>query len=234
MIGQLRISLGPVSYSRVLNTTLITLIPKSSTANTIRDYSPISCCTTLYKIISKVLTIRMSSVMSDLVNEAQVAFVPGRFIHDNTMLAQEIIRGYGEKNLSTRWMIKMDLQKAYDSIQWDFVNRLLRVYEFPAQFVGWLMTCLTTVSYHICLNGQLTNRFGGKKGLRQGDPVSPYLFVLCMEYLSRLIGTLEFNSKYRYHPKCKDLRITHLTFTDDLLFFSKGSLNFVSALLEIF
>lgn len=90
-----------------VNTTIVTLIPKSSTASTIKEYRPIACCSVLYKIISKILTLRMSSIMNILVNEEQAAFVPGRFIHDNTILAQELIRGYGQKSISARCMIKI-------------------------------------------------------------------------------------------------------------------------------
>ncbi|KAL6588050.1 hypothetical protein OROMI_001028 [Orobanche minor] len=140
---------------RSINTTVITLIPKSPTATTVKEYHPIACCTVIYKIISKVMTTRMSKVMDYLVGKEQAAFVPGRFIHDNTIMAQEIIRGYGRKNTSSRCMIKIDLQKAYDSISWLFVEDLLRGLGFPHQFVGWIITCLTTVSYQICLNGQV-------------------------------------------------------------------------------
>lgn len=114
---------------------MIILIPKSSTANTIKDYRHIACCSVLYKIISKILTNRMSSVMSYLVGSEQAAFVPGRYIHDNTILAQELIRGYSRKNTSARCMIKVDLQKAYDSVHWGFIDQLLRCFGFPDQYV---------------------------------------------------------------------------------------------------
>lgn len=219
---------------RSVNTTLLTLLPKGSAATTIKDYRPIACCTVLYKIISKLMTSRMSCVMSYLVNEEQTAFVPGRFIHDNTILAQELIRGYGRKRLSSRCMIKMDLQKAYDSIHWGFVEQLLRGFGFPDKFVGWIMCCMSTVSYYISLNGALLEPFAGKKGLRQGDPISPYLFVLCMEYLSRLMHTVHKNPSFSYHPRCSRLKITHLTFADDILFFSKGTLESITTLLDYF
>lgn len=88
-------------------------------------------------------------MLSSLIGSEQAAFVPGRYIHDNTIMAQEIIRGYGRKNISARCMIKMDLQKAYDSIQWSFVDQLLRCMGCPTSFVKLIIVCLTTVSYQI-------------------------------------------------------------------------------------
>lgn len=164
---------------KCLNTTLITLIPKSSNVSTIKQYRPIACCTVIYKIISKVLTSRMGDVMSSLISGEQAAFVPGRFIHDNTILAQEIIRGYRRKGILARCMIKMDLQKAYDSVQWSFVEQLLRAYRFPSIFVDWILAGLTTVAYQININGGFTAPFAGKN-LGKGTP-SPlfYLFFAC-------------------------------------------------------
>lgn len=131
-------------------------------------------------------------------------------------------------------MIKVDLQKASDSIQWSFVDQLLKMLGFPPHFVKLVVTCLTAVSYQICLNGELTPPFSGGKGLRQGDRVSPFLFVLCMEYLSRCLTSLQHQGGFRYHPQCGALKITHLVFADDLMFFSKGNLSSVSALLDMF
>ncbi|KAL6584556.1 hypothetical protein OROMI_003845 [Orobanche minor] len=131
-------------------------------------------------------------------------------------------------------MVKMDLQKVYDSIQWSFIEHLLRTLGFPAIFVQWIIVCLTMVSYQINVNGQLTEPFKGGKGLRQGDPISPFLFVLCMEYLSRLLKGLHTDPSFRFYPRCKTLGITHLVFADDLLFFCKGDLKSVHAILDCF
>lgn len=217
-----------------INTTVITLILKSSSAYTIKEYSPIACCSVLYKIISKIITARMGKVVRYLVSEEQANFVLGRFIHDNTILAQELIRGYGQKSISARCIIKIDLQKAYDSISWAFVEQILQAYGFPSLFVDWIITCLSSVSYRININGCLTDTFDEKKGLRQGDPISPFLFVLSMDYLSMMMKRLAVQEQFKFHPQCDLLQITHLTFADDLLFFSKGNVHSVSVLLEVF
>ncbi|KAL0297712.1 UNVERIFIED_CONTAM: putative mitochondrial protein [Sesamum radiatum] len=82
------------------------------------------------------------------------------------------------------------------------------------------MECVSTTSFSVALNGSLHGHFPGKKGLRQGDPMSPALFLLCMEYFSRLIKRSTTNSDFNFHPKCEKLKITHLLFADDLMLFS--------------
>ncbi|KAK6160206.1 hypothetical protein DH2020_003587 [Rehmannia glutinosa] len=95
------------------------------------------------------------------------------------------------------------------------------------------MECVTSPSYSITyLNGSLYGKFAGKKGLRQGDPLSPFLFVLCLEYFSRLINLAANRDRFAYHPKCAKLNITHLAFADDLMLFSKGDCNSVGVLLD--
>lgn len=119
-----------------VNCSLITLIPKSPEANTIKDMRPISCCTTIYKIISKILTTRLAEVINYVVHENQSAFVPGRIIHDNIMMAQELIRGYNRKHISPRCMVQMDVQKAYDTIEWSALRYIMIELGFPHIFVN--------------------------------------------------------------------------------------------------
>ncbi|XP_057948369.1 uncharacterized protein LOC131144039 [Malania oleifera] len=93
---------------------------------------------------------------------------------------------------------------------------------FLDQMIVWVMECVTTTSFSISLNGRLNGFFKGRKRLRQGDPLSPLLFVICLEYLSRLLKSLEGKFRFKFHPKCKELKITHLVFADDLMLFSNG------------
>ena len=105
---------------------------------------------------------------------------------------------------------------------------------FPETFVRWILECLSTVSYTFNVNGELTEPLKAKRGLRQGDPISPYLFVLCMEYLSRCLNQLQRNPHFKFHPRCKKLNLTHVCFADDLLLFTRGDLSSVRAIYEAF
>jgi len=112
------------------------------------------------------------------------------------------------------------MMNAYESVSWDFIIHCLVCFGAPLNFVGWVKTCISTPSFSIALNGSLVGFFQGKKGLRQGDPISPYLFVLAMEVLSRLLEAACNNLDFQFHPKCSSLKLTHLCFADDLLIFS--------------
>lgn len=94
------------------------------------------------------------------------------------------------------------------------------------------MTCVTTVQFSVMVNGSLEGYFNGKKGLRQGDPLSPYLFVLGMEYLSRLLAGLEEERNFQYHPKCHRIKLTHPSFADDLMLFCKGNEGSIQCLIR--
>ncbi|KAK6142914.1 hypothetical protein DH2020_023262 [Rehmannia glutinosa] len=121
---------------------------------------------------------------------------------------------------------------AYDTISWSFLEQVLNGLGFPPIFISWVMECVSSVSYSICINGSLQGKFPGKRGLRQGDPMSPALFLLCMEYLSRLLKVRTNTLSFKYHPRCDALKITHLAFVDDLMFFSRGDLPSVKILID--
>ncbi|XP_057485879.1 uncharacterized protein LOC130772160 [Actinidia eriantha] len=215
-----------------LNHTVLALIPKSKEADRVEDFRPIACCNVIYKVISKIIASRLAPALNSIVDSAQSAFVQNRYMTDNIFLLQELLRTYGRKRISPRCILNVDLRKAFDSVDWDFLHDMLSALQFPPRFIGWILECITTASYSLTLNGSLHGFFKGKRGLRQGDPLSPYLFVLCLEYLSRHLGQLKENPDFNFHPRCGGLKLTHLAFADDLVLFSRGDPKSVSLLME--
>ena len=163
---------------------------------------------------------RLAPILADIVDTAQTTFIQKRSMIENIFMLQELLRQYGRKRSSPRCILNVNMRKAFDSVDWTFVQDLLIALNFPPIFVGWIMTCLSTTSYSISLNVSLHGFFQGKRGLREGDLLSPYLFVLCLEYLSRGHGSLKQNANFNFHPKCGVTKITHLAFVDDLVLFS--------------
>ncbi|XP_062099266.1 uncharacterized protein LOC133805147 [Humulus lupulus] len=213
----------------LLNTTL-SLVPKTDNPSRAVDYRPIACCSTIYKCISKLLCSRLARVLPDLVQLNQGAFVQGRSIAHNILIFQDLIKNYGRSSISPRCAIKIDISKAYDTVDWWFIEDLLKALCFPARFIGWIMTCLKNTSYFLLMNGRVQGSFKGEKGLRQGDPMSPLLFVLIMEYLTRRLQLAAQDSVFRFHPMCKSLKLLSLCFANDLILFCKGSLSAVKVL----
>lgn len=205
------------------NATSLVLIPKIQNASRVTDFRPISCLNTIYKVISKLLATRLKSILHLVINHSQSAFLSGRQLSENVLLASEIVQGYNRKNIEPRGMLKVDLRKAFDSIRWDFVLSTLRGLNIPEKFVGWIKECICTPTFSISLNGMSDGFFKSARGLRQGDPLSPYLFVLSMEVFSKLMHS-RFDSGYiSYHPKTIELKISHLMFADDVMVFFDGS-----------
>ncbi|XP_056685981.1 uncharacterized protein [Spinacia oleracea] len=128
----------------------------------------------------------------------------------------------------------MDLRKAYDTVEWGFIEEILSDLGFPSHFTHLVMTCLTTTQYSILINGVPTPLLHPKRGLRQGDPLSPFLFTLSMKYFSRAINTVASHPPFRFHPRCKLLHLNHLCFADYLLMFCKGDPKVVQLMFEGF
>ncbi|XP_050238227.1 uncharacterized protein LOC126687715 [Mercurialis annua] len=137
---------------RQLNSTAITVIPKTSNVDSLPDFRPIACCNVLYKIISKVI-IGLALLLCKIVAPNQSAFVPNRSIAYNIMLAHELVKNYHTNKEYPRCLLKIDLKKAYDSISWDFIEEILISLNFPDKFIALIMSCIKTPSYYIAWNG---------------------------------------------------------------------------------
>lgn len=150
----------------------------------IGDFRPISCCNTTYKCISKIIASRLKGTLPYLISPTQAAFVPGRRIGDNILIAQELMRNYYRHAGPPRCTLKIDLQKAFDSVRWDFLFDVLHHLRFPPKFINLIRVCISTPKFSVKINGALCGFFPRAKDLRQGDPLSPYLFVIIMDSLS--------------------------------------------------
>jgi len=179
----------------------------------------------VYKCIAKILAGRIKVVLPSLVGSYQTAFISGRKISDNILLSQELMKGYHKSTKPPRCAMKVDLMTAYDSVRWDFVDAMLIKMGFPRTVIDWIIVCVTSCQFSININSELPSYFQGGRGLRQGDLISLYLFVLCMEILSRLFCKMSANQEFKFHWRCKKDKISHLCFGDDLMIFSKGDVN---------
>ncbi|GJS59063.1 RNA-directed DNA polymerase, eukaryota, reverse transcriptase zinc-binding domain protein [Tanacetum coccineum] len=126
-------------------------------------------CNVIYKGISKILTNRIKKSLCKVVSTNQSAFIPGRQITDNILISQELLREYNWKNRAKRVSFKIDIQKAYDTINWGFLEKTLSLFGFPIQMIHWIMTCVRSAAFSINVNGEKHGYFKGGRGLRQDD-----------------------------------------------------------------
>ena len=153
-----------------LNQTLITLIPKCTGANYLGSFRPISLCNTIYKIVTKIIVQRIRPLLDKLVSPLQIAFVPGRRGLDNMIIMQELIHTMSTKKGNQGYMaIKIDLEKAYDRLEWHFIRDVLNLYNLPPDTIKLIMSCISGSSILVLLNGGKLGPFLPSRGIRQGD-----------------------------------------------------------------
>ncbi|GLT87976.1 hypothetical protein SLE2022_060240 [Rubroshorea leprosula] len=221
------------------NETLITLIPKNNSPVSIKEFRPIGLCNTTYKIVSKILVARIKPFMDRIISPCQTSFVPGRKGTDNILILQELVHSFAKKKGKCGdFILKLDLEKAYDRLEWGFIHEALCYFNFPPSTIKLIMSCVCTTSISILLNGNRTDTIYPSRGIRQGDPLSPYLFILCMEFLALKIfvdmdsGIWKGSKAGRSGPV-----FSHLFFADDVIFVGKATLencNYLVSLLDFF
>ena len=174
----------PHSQQRQVNSTVSAMVLKVNNPTRATDLRPSACCNTIYKCITKLICERLKLVLNHLVDKSQGASVEGRSILYNILNCVNLVKMYNRKGISPTCMIKVDLKKAYDPVRWEFAHKLLICSGSPMKFVKRVMTCISIASFFINLNGELYGYFHSTRELRQGDPMSPLIFVLVVEYLT--------------------------------------------------
>lgn len=211
--------------AKELNTSFISLIPKTLNPTTATEFRPIALSNTSYKVISKLMANRMKGLLHKMISPFQSAFIPGRQISDNITIAHEIIHKMRKTRSKKGLMgIKIDMSKAFDRVEWDFLMEIMRKLGFSDKWCQLVYQCISSTSFSVLLNGSPTEFYKPTRGLRQGDPLSPYLFLICIESLSRTIlkaesmGQIKGIKISRHAPP-----VSHLLFADDCIIFGKAN-----------
>lgn len=200
------------------------------------EFRPIALCNVAYKIISKILVNRLKRHLSALISENQAAFIPGRMISDNIIIAHEVFHSLKvrKRQAKSYMAVKTDITKAYDRLEWKFLEETMRKMGFHDKWVNWIMECISSVTFSVLINGSPEGLITPERGIRQGDPLSPYLFILCAEVLSHMMNQAQATrSLIGVKISNQEPTINHLLFADDSLFFSLANTKTGRALKKI-
>ncbi|GKA93469.1 RNA-directed DNA polymerase, eukaryota [Tanacetum coccineum] len=210
------------SFAIGCNSSFIALIPKILDPKCVSDYRPISLIGSLYKVVTKILATRLSVVISGLISEVQTAFLPNRQILDGPFIISEILSWCKQKRQQAM-IFKVDFAKAYDSIRWDYLDEVLNSFGFGSKWRSWIRGSLTSSMASILINGSPTSEFQFHCGLKQGDPLAPFLFILVMESFHLAFSRATDAGVFNGIRIGSSLMISHLFYADDAVFIGEWS-----------
>ena len=207
-----------------INQTNIVLIPKVKNPEKMTDFRPISLCNIIYKIISKVLANRLKQVLPHIISPTQSAFVLGCLITNNVLVATLHAMHSRKKGKNGSLALKLDISKVYDRVEWPFLQGIMQRMGFSEGWIIRVMGCVTTSSSSVLINGKPFGNIHQSKGIRQEDPLSPYLFLLCAKGFTSLLAKAELEGRIHGVSICRRApTISNLLFADDSLLFCRGN-----------
>ncbi|XP_042969986.1 uncharacterized protein LOC122302667 [Carya illinoinensis] len=219
---------------REFTASFLVLIPKVDNPKSFDKIRPISLCSVFYKICTKILVTRLSHLLPPLISEEQGAFIPGRSIFENVSLIQEMIQNINKPVRGGNVVLKIDMAKAYDSMNWDFLIHSLASFGFSEGVCSLVRQCISSPWFSVVMNGIPKGFFQGGRCLRQDDPLSHYLFILGEEILSRLLkkSFQEMRIIPFQHPRGAPI-ISHLLYADDIVIFANVDKKLIWAISEV-
>ncbi|KAL0416833.1 UNVERIFIED_CONTAM: hypothetical protein Slati_3515200 [Sesamum latifolium] len=209
-----------VALPKSFTATTISLIPKTDCPAFWSEYRPISLCNVTNKICTKLMTITLGRVLSKVLALSQSGFVPGRLLSDNVLLAQELIHSLESRRPDANVIFKLDMAKAYDRVSWEFLYHVLQQKGFPQCWINLVANVVSNYWFSVMVNGEHAGFFHSTRGLRQGDPLSPALFVLAADYSSSGLDRLFAAHPSMYYQAPGRVRVSHLAYADDMMIFT--------------
>ena len=179
-----------------LNATFLTLIPKYEGDDSPDKFKPISLCNVIYKIITKVIVNRLKPLLLGLISLKQLGFLEGQHIKDEIILVHEMIHSIKSKKIQGM-MVKLDIAKAYDKINWKFIQSMLTSFGFSAEWIECVMSLVSSKFFSILVNGVPFGLIKSSRGIRRGDTLSPFIFILMVKCLGSSIAALRDNNDIR-------------------------------------
>eukprot|EP00253_Pinus_taeda_P003713 PITA_03713 len=205
-----------------LNATFIALIPKSENSNSLEKFRPIALCNIIYKIVSKVVALRLKPLLPLIISPEQSGYVEGRQITDGIILTHEIIHSL-KQTKNPGMLLKIDLSKAFDSICWEYMQKILKAFGFDAAWIRWISSLISSTFFSILVNGIPSSTFHPSRGIRQGDPLSPFLFVIMAKGLGRSIKAAISAGNLKGISIHQAPTSSHQQFVDDNMIFGHSS-----------
>ncbi|XP_071727348.1 uncharacterized protein [Rutidosis leptorrhynchoides] len=219
--------------SRGCNASFITVVPKKVDPISLNEYRPISLIGSFYKVVAKILSNRLRKVIPNLVGFEQSAFIKGRNIMDGALIANETLE-YLKNHKLKSLIFKVDFEKAFDSLSWEFLVEIMTIMWFGGKWRKWIISCLSSASISVLVNGSPTNEFKLERGVRQGDPLSHFLFILAAEGLNVLTKMAVQNNVFKgVEVGQNKVPISHLQYADDMIFFGQWNENNLCNLMKL-